>query len=201
MVGGDENQTRDMNVFVANCQRIQEETGAHVAVVHHGGWNGEHSRGSIALPAAADIVVKVSGEQGGPKTALVEFAKDDESGYSLGFALAEVELPPDAKGRPRKTLIAEETEAPAQPPAGKGGPKLHAEAVSLLRHITDAINEGQGGLARPKPKMPLVQTIPKGTLIPYLVRNGWLQVSERVSAGPIVWKLCLRASTRGCGSG
>ena len=27
----------------------------------------------------------LSGEHGGPKTALVELAKDDDSGYSMGF--------------------------------------------------------------------------------------------------------------------
>lgn len=112
MGAGNENATPDMNAFVRNCLRIQEETEAHVAVVHHGGWEGSHARGSIALIGAADIVVKVSGEQGGPKTALVELAKDDDSGYPLGFDLAEMELPLDAKGRPRKTFIAEEREAP-----------------------------------------------------------------------------------------
>lgn len=109
MGAGNENATPDMNAFVRNCLQIQEETGAHVAVVHHGGWEGSHARGSIALIGAADIVVKVSGDQAGPKTALVELAKDDESGYSLGFRLTEEELPPDAKGRPRKTYVVEET--------------------------------------------------------------------------------------------
>jgi AAA domain len=181
MGSGNESATQDMNAFVRNCLRIQEETGAHVAVVHHGGWEGSHARGSIALIGAADIVVKVSGEQGGPKTALVELAKDDDSGYPLGFDLAEVELPPDAKGRPRKTYVVEEREAPEVAKARKDGPKLSAGAESLLRHITDAIAAGQGRTDRPIPGMPPVPTISKHVLIPHLIQRGWLQVSDGVS--------------------
>ena len=112
MGAGDENKTPDMNAFVGNCDRIREEASAHVAVVHHGGWDGSHARGSIALIGAADLVVKVDGEQGCPRTATVEYAKDDESGDALGFTLEAATLPADAKGRPRSTCLAVETEAP-----------------------------------------------------------------------------------------
>ena len=88
--------------------------------------------------------MKVSGEQGGPKTALVELAKDDDSGYPLGFTLVEVELPPDAKGRPRKTYVVEEREAPVEVEAQKSGPSLSPQDRTGLGFLHDLlVREGQ----------------------------------------------------------
>ena len=35
MVGGDENATKDMGLFIAGADRIRQETGAHVLTIHH----------------------------------------------------------------------------------------------------------------------------------------------------------------------
>ncbi len=57
--GYDENNTADMGRFVAACDMIRGATGAAVVVVHHKGRNGDDARGSTALRAACDVVIKV----------------------------------------------------------------------------------------------------------------------------------------------
>ena len=182
MGAGDENATRDMNAFVRNCDRIREETKAHVAIVHHGGWDGSHARGSIALMGAADLVVKVDGEQGCPRTARVEYAKDDEGGDALGFTLEVRDLPPDAKGKPRTTCLAVASATPLDTGETKGkGLRTNEEAATLLREIQDAFATGQGRIARPKPGMPDVLTMDRKILQAALIQAGWLRLSSGLS--------------------
>lgn len=55
--GGDENETKDMNQFVAEMDRIRRETGGAVLVVHHTGRAEDaqdRPRGNTALDGAAD---------------------------------------------------------------------------------------------------------------------------------------------------
>lgn len=56
MGGADENSTRDMNAFVASCDRITQTFGSGVLVVHHTGKDGK-MRGSTALFGACDSVL------------------------------------------------------------------------------------------------------------------------------------------------
>ena len=176
MTGGDESATRDMNVFVANCDAIREQSGAHVAVVHHGGWDASHARGSTALVGAADIVIKVRADEAGGRAAEVEYAKDDATPLPLGFELSMFELPPDAKGRPRATCVA--TEAEALPAVGMVRGRMNEEAVTLLREIHDAIASGAGFVASPQPEMAEFPCIQRSVLVRFLVRRGWLRLNE-----------------------
>jgi archaellum biogenesis ATPase FlaH len=59
MVGGDENSAKDMMQVVADCQRLQEATGATVLIIHHTGKDGLQERGSSALLAAVDTHIKL----------------------------------------------------------------------------------------------------------------------------------------------
>ncbi len=179
MGSGDENKTPDMNAFVRNFDTIREQTGAHAAAVHHGGWEGAHARGSIALIGAADLVMKVSGSRETPHSALVEYNKDGPDGDLLGFKLDAFNLPPDAKGRPRTTCIAAETDTPAEPAKAPG--KGNEEAATLLRDIHNAIASGLGTMAQPVPEMPLVPSIQRSVLQAQLIQSGWIQVSNGVS--------------------
>lgn len=58
-VGGDENSARAMGMVVAAVDRIREETGAAVLLVHHTTASGRDERGSSALRGAADIMASV----------------------------------------------------------------------------------------------------------------------------------------------
>ena len=128
---GDENAARDMGGFVASLDRVREETGAHVAVVHHGTKTGERSRGSGAMEGAADLIVKVARGAGGePNRATVEAAKDDADGTMLAFRLRVVDLPPGADDEPRSTCVAEGAEASEKP--AKRLPKVARDALGFL---------------------------------------------------------------------
>lgn len=90
-MGGDENSTKDMNAYVAACNRIQRETGGTVAVVHHMGWNGERQRGSSALYAAMDAEITVT-RDGDTVTLKVTKGKDFQDGEEIPFKSRVVEL-------------------------------------------------------------------------------------------------------------
>jgi hypothetical protein len=62
MVGADENSSRDMGIAIAALDSVRHEFGATVVPIHHTGKNGEDERGSSALRAAADTVIKMSGD-------------------------------------------------------------------------------------------------------------------------------------------
>jgi hypothetical protein len=113
---GDENATKDMGAYVAALDRLRAEAATAggawpaVVVVHHGPKTGEGARGSIALPAAADVIVKVERRDGG-NIAVVEAAKDAEAGATIRFRLRPAELGEDQDGEPRRTCVAEPDEA------------------------------------------------------------------------------------------
>lgn len=64
MVGGDENSARDMGLFIEACERIKQQLGTAVLVVHHTGKNGTSERGSSALRGAADSMIELSSDEG-----------------------------------------------------------------------------------------------------------------------------------------
>ncbi|MGG5886120.1 AAA family ATPase [Falsiroseomonas sp. HC035] len=112
---GDENTAQDMGGYVASVDRVRAETGAHVAVIHHGTKQGDTSRGSGAMVGAADLIVKVSkGVDGEPSVAKVEAAKDDTDGAELPFRLRVVDLGLDDDDDPRTTCVAEEVDGRIQ---------------------------------------------------------------------------------------
>jgi RecA-family ATPase len=57
--GGDENCTKDMNLFIAQVDRLRDSLGCAVLVVHHTPHHGNKLRGSSALPGALDTIISV----------------------------------------------------------------------------------------------------------------------------------------------
>lgn len=86
MAGGDENAARDMGLVVAAADRIRRETGATVLLIHHTGKDHKDERGSSALRAAADTMVKVSREYANVEV-VCDKQKDAEPFDPLAFAL------------------------------------------------------------------------------------------------------------------
>jgi AAA domain len=64
MVGAEENSARDMGVFLAGIERISTEWAAHVLLVHHTGKTGETERGTTALRAFVQTMLRLVGEDG-----------------------------------------------------------------------------------------------------------------------------------------
>lgn len=141
---GNEDATQDMNAFVAECDRIREETGAAVLVIHHGAKaeGSKTPRGSGALMGAADLILQVTkGAEGAPSLCTIQAAKDDEDGAILPFRLEGVTVGQREDGTPIETCLAVEAE-PGR--AGGGGAKLPPAARKAVDCLQDLIAEGRG---------------------------------------------------------
>ncbi len=62
MAGGDEYAVKDVMLVLQAARRIRDEIGPAVLIVHHTGKNGEAERGSSALRAGADTMLKLSAD-------------------------------------------------------------------------------------------------------------------------------------------
>lgn len=61
MAGGDENSSKDMGAFVRNFDKLRDETGAHVLIVHHSGKdNAKGARGHTSLRGAVDTEIEIT---------------------------------------------------------------------------------------------------------------------------------------------
>jgi hypothetical protein len=136
MAGGDENGPEDMGRFIANVGRLRTDTGAHVAVVHHGTKNpsGSTPRGHGSLIGAADLVVEIAKADDASRTATVTAAKDDPDGAAMGFKLRVIELGTDQDGDPITTCIVDEMDEPTTP-----GAKLSKSEARARGFLADLI--------------------------------------------------------------
>ncbi len=136
LAGGDENGPADMGMFIANVSELRYETGAHVAVVHHGNQasDGKKPRGHTSLIGAADLILEIVKTEDGSRTATVAACKDDADGATAPFRLRLIELGQDDDGDPTTTLLVEELErAPA------GSPRLRPMATRARWMLADGI--------------------------------------------------------------
>jgi archaellum biogenesis ATPase FlaH len=119
LAGGDENSPEDMGTLVANLSDLRHQTGAHLAVVHHGtkASDGRTPRGHSCLIGAVDLILEVAKVEGGDRRASIAAAKDDADGLDLGFRLRQVDLGRDEDNDLITTLMVEELDtAPRRQP-------------------------------------------------------------------------------------
>lgn len=100
MAGGNENMPNDMGTFIGNCDRIRQETGTHVLVIHHSGKNEKAgSRGHSSLQAAVDTEIEViKAQSSGIATATVRKQRDSTGGQTYKFRLKIFQLGEDEDG-------------------------------------------------------------------------------------------------------
>ena len=113
--GGDENSLTDMGRVIASCNNLSKATGAHVMLIHHSGKDEEKGmRGHSSLKAAADTVIKITKpDRGNPYTeAQVEKQKDLPIGNAMPFALRDVHLGSDSKGRSLTSCLIKHSNVP-----------------------------------------------------------------------------------------
>ena len=105
---GDESATRDMSAFVSRCDSIRNKAEVAVTAVHHFGKDeSKGMRGSIALKAAADTVIEITGIEG-TRTCRVEKQKDGAHGEMFAFNLIPVDLGRDEDDAPITSCIVEQ---------------------------------------------------------------------------------------------
>lgn len=91
--GADENSGRDMSAVMANVDRINLATGAHVCLVHHMNAAGTKLRGHTSVYANIDQVITVIRDEATKiRTAVLDKQKDGEDGQSIRFELYPVEI-------------------------------------------------------------------------------------------------------------
>lgn len=64
MIGADENSNRDMQRVISNCQRIIDELGCALILVHHTTKAGQQYRGASALQGGADMMIELTNDDG-----------------------------------------------------------------------------------------------------------------------------------------
>ena len=98
--GGNENSADDMGEFIARCDWLRQETGAHVLLVHHKGKEESRGpRGSTVLTAAVDTAINVVRDaSSGVITATVELQRDTDTALALPFRLQRVLIGTDSEG-------------------------------------------------------------------------------------------------------
>ncbi|QIO64807.1 AAA family ATPase [Rhizobium leguminosarum] len=89
--GADENSGKDVSIIMENVDRIANECGAHVMIVHHLNADGKKLRGHTSLYADVDQVLTVTNdEETKVRTLNLTKQKDDEDGVKINFSLAQV---------------------------------------------------------------------------------------------------------------
>ncbi|MFZ9994272.1 MAG: AAA family ATPase [Steroidobacteraceae bacterium] len=91
MSGSDENDAREMGLFVAACDAIRRHSGAAVLAIHHSNKGRGDMRGSSALLGAVDTSIKAT-QTDGVLELTVEKQKDGEMGDPLRFAMTPIAL-------------------------------------------------------------------------------------------------------------
>lgn len=141
----DENSAQGMGLFVRAVDRLREETGAHVMIVHHSGKDTTRgARGSTALLGAVDTEIAVEKSDAGEMFARVTKQRDGEVGAEMPFNLAVIELGIDQDGDPIASCAVEHSFAEVQ----KGRRALTGAnriAFETLRKVIDERGEELAG--------------------------------------------------------
>ena len=123
--GVDENQQKDMTLFIKACDFLRETFGLAVVGVHHEGRSTGQMRGSTVLPGASDQIFHIRRERGSMEGQFVaEKIKADADGWEWTFTLKDIQLPTTGL-KPRKSLFADRLMDASSEAAGDvfGGPQ------------------------------------------------------------------------------
>lgn len=143
--GGDENSSADMGRVIERCQRIRDETGAFVLLVHHSGKDdGRGARGWSGIKAAVEVEMKITHPDASSPVRFVEVTKqkDGAAGIKLPFQLTQVFLGLDADGDTITSCIVEAADAPI-PEAKPASRRLGARQQVIIEALS-------GGLPMPE---------------------------------------------------
>lgn len=127
MAGGDENSAQDMGIAVAAAETIRTEFGCHVLIVHHKPTGAAKTRGSSALPGAADTLIDVT-KDGDLVTVACAKQKDAAAFEKVSLSLLVKALSDDPDDT-SCVLVSTERRGTARP--------LPKSAQEVLRYLTE----------------------------------------------------------------
>lgn len=147
--GANENDGRDMSLVLERCEKIRQQTGAHVMLVHHLNAGGTKARGHTSLRANVDaeiIVKKVENAKDGNGRQVREWAitkqKDGEDGGTHRFVLPGVQIGVDRDGdRITSCIVAEPADGAGATAGGYAdeGITLAGTNAVFLRAVHNAL--------------------------------------------------------------
>jgi hypothetical protein len=144
-MGGDSENDADSIAAVMACvDHIQRETGACVLLVCHPGKDPSKGvRGSSALPAALDVVIRVEREgKADRRDVVLEKARDGEEGPIGAFTLKHVDLGADGDGDQVTSCVVRPVIAEDTPTRRR--PRPNSRADLALRELHEIIISGGG---------------------------------------------------------
>lgn len=136
MVGADENSSQDMGRAIRATDEIREEVQTATLTVHHSGKDAEKgTRGSSALPAGADTLLRVEREEMSV-TLTIEKQKDDEEGEPITLKAEKVMLTEAEDGPSSLVLVAANAgDNSSRRPSGR----LSGDQQLAIRILHDAL--------------------------------------------------------------
>ncbi len=178
MNGGNENAPEDMGKIVSSADRIREQTGAHVAFVHHSGKDqARGARGHSLLRAATDTEIEITRTEGSTfSTATVKKQRELEIDGEFVFELKQINLGLNKRGKEVTSCIVVEAQS-APDDAGKQT-RLSDMERGFLTEILELFNRGENiELVEPEPGMPTLRTLKRAILRDWLIKRGKLDVT------------------------
>jgi hypothetical protein len=180
LCGGDENSSKDMGALVNRIGRIQETTGAHLALVHHVPHEADRMRGHGSLLGAIDTTVHVV-KGAGIRSGTVIKANDGAEGEQVNFTLESVEICSVAAGSTSAPVVVPSAEGP-KPAAGSSAGKLNPNQRRFVDILRTAILEAPADL-KGTTVVPIgMQAVTRDTLKRYLVAKGWIEEATSAKA-------------------
>jgi hypothetical protein len=148
------NEAGAVSAVVAQASRIAAETGAAVVFAHHPGKDAERGmRGSYALSADFDTVIRIEREPGSPvRNVVLEKAKDGEEGPVGSFSLNRVVLGRDDDGDDITSCVVRLTDQPAETASKR--PPPHTASGKALNELEHLIIAGRGAPSRGHHRIP-----------------------------------------------
>jgi Bifunctional DNA primase/polymerase, N-terminal/AAA domain len=136
--GGDENQAKDLGRALANLRLVQEQTGVHIAIVHHTGKDEKKgARGSNAQVGDVDVLVQIAGDD--VKVATVTGANDQAEGELTKFKGEKAVLNVDEDGDEVTTWIISQEDC-GSADVGSNKP-LKGRQLRAMNLLINAIND------------------------------------------------------------
>ena len=154
LAGDNENEAAAISAVVSQANRIAAETGAAVIFAHHPGKDQDRGmRGSSAMAADVDVVVRIERESGSHvRNVLLEKAKDGEEGELGSFTLERVVLGKDEDGDDITSCVVRLEDQTPEPAPKRPRPGTAAgRALNELEHL---LIDGRSNVSRGHHRVP-----------------------------------------------
>lgn len=132
--GANENSGEDMGQVIARLDRLKDECGAHVLVIHHSGKNQANgARGWSGIKAAIDTEIEVTDTDGKRCLEVTKQRDLSTKGDRIGFRLEPVTLGLTKWGAPASSCVVVNADAPVRPVKGKRVSEAGGAILEFLR--------------------------------------------------------------------